>query len=89
MFSITEKKIAKDLWETTRIMYLGAHRVKDMEIQTLKAEFQRFIHEGDIINQCLRAQDKQVILNICFFEGIDRRTIYGVEILKSHPQLGP
>lgn len=40
LLSLAEKKSAKEAWETLRTMYLGADRVKNAKIQTLKAEFE-------------------------------------------------
>lgn len=43
LLSIAEKKSAKEVWEAIKTMCLGADRVKQAKIQTLKAEFESLV----------------------------------------------
>lgn len=40
LLSLAEKKTAKEAWEALKVMFMGADRVKNARIQTLKAEFE-------------------------------------------------
>lgn len=40
LLSLAERKSAKEAWEALKTMYLGADRVKNAKVQTLKAEFE-------------------------------------------------
>lgn len=37
---LAEKQTTTEAWETVKIMYMGADRVKTARVQTLKAEFE-------------------------------------------------
>lgn len=40
LLSLAEKQTAKELWDTLKMIYMGADRVKTAKVQTLKAEFE-------------------------------------------------
>ena len=40
LFLVYGKETAKETWEALKIMHIGAERVKDAKVQTLKTEFE-------------------------------------------------
>ena len=40
LLSIAEKKSAKEAWDAIKLMCMGADRVKNAKVQTLRAEFE-------------------------------------------------
>ena len=51
LLSLAEKETAKEAWETLKVMYMGAERVKTAKVQTLKAEFEALkMNETDSVD---------------------------------------
>jgi hypothetical protein len=40
LFLVYRKEMAKETWEALKIMHMGAERVKDTKVQTLRTEFE-------------------------------------------------
>lgn len=40
LLSIAEKQMEKEVWETLKVMYMGAYMVRATKVQTLKEEFE-------------------------------------------------
>lgn len=47
LLSLADKEMVKDAWETIKMLYQGADRVKKVKIQTLKAEFEALTMKDD------------------------------------------
>ena len=64
LLSIAEKTTAKEAWEALKLMCMGAERVKEAKIQTLKAEFESLnMKDGDQIEDfCMKVNS--IVTNI-------------------------
>lgn len=52
LLAIAEKETAKEAWEAIKTMYMGAERVKEAKVQTLKGEFESLVmKETDNIDE--------------------------------------
>ncbi|GJS54680.1 zinc finger, CCHC-type containing protein [Tanacetum coccineum] len=64
LLSLAEKETAKDAWNTLKVMYMGADRVKTAKVQTLKAEFEALsMKETDTVDD-FAAKINNIVSNV-------------------------